>query len=528
LDNFGTGLAVRMHSYAFDNIRTDGSGATYTRDYVRGREAQLHNVKIEDGRAIFKGDSYIHLPIGSLGVVSAFSIEAWVTVDETSPDGAPLFSYSAEENCFPDVLTTPGSYYIAVVFNAYDDLDTNFAEYGDDHYYEVYINGVYSRTGEVLRSCLLDRNQLNDDLNFVGKATNAFDFGFVGSIDEFRIWSGMLQAGTILSNFFSGSNPSAVYIPSYYSRCDVEVNYLASTQQDVEIGLFGGTTGGGVKMFGPETAFEVASVDEQCGYRLEVTMPEDGRYSKHRIAAMNYSVTLTRSVPEAPSFDTTSPLFCDTSKVPYDYLEDAKQLQQNLTIVEAVETPNVITFVYLSGICVEVIGSEHFSFTSGDSSVHEGMSCFPADTTVLVEDEPYDLTIRLLELYPPSPSWAGSGYNINPIEEYTVLNGIVGVADGASRRNDAYVYNSSTGFSYQIDPGDPLTTAPFSFYFEVVGARHGPDGIASVQQPWYIPVTGTVAKDQPNMYPLTSDVDLIYMVLRDPPGGGSSSTIHAG
>jgi hypothetical protein len=102
-------------------------------------------------------------------------------------------------------------------------------------------------------------------------------------------------------------------------------------------------------------------------------------------------------------------------------------------------------------------------------------------------------------------------------------------------------YNSSVDFAgpksrvktpvgnrYEIIAGDPLPSIPYSWKFRVVGSRNGVDGFSTAEATWFIPVIGVLGKEVPNMYPVASDPNLIFMVLRDPPGGGSQSTIHAG
>jgi hypothetical protein len=44
---------------------------------------------------------------------------------------------------------------------------------------------------------------------------------------------------------------------------------------------------------------------------------------------------------------------------------------------------------------------------------------------------------------------------------------------------------------------------------------------------WYIPVIGAAANGVPNFYPVASNPDLIFMILRDPPGGASSATFSS-
>jgi hypothetical protein len=45
---------------------------------------------------------------------------------------------------------------------------------------------------------------------------------------------------------------------------------------------------------------------------------------------------------------------------------------------------------------------------------------------------------------------------------------------------------------------------------------------------WYLVVLGVIPKEVPNFYPIATNPDMIFLVLRDPPGGASSVTIAAG
>jgi hypothetical protein len=136
------------------------------------------------------------------------------------------------------------------------------------------------------------------------------------------------------------------------------------------------------------------------------------------------------------------------------------------------------------------------------------------------EDEytPYDIepfvqssTITIYDLV--------SGFNSPQVQDY---NSSVDYAGRFSR------VKTPLGNPYKIKAGAPLPSLPHSWKFRVVGSRNGADGFSTAEGTWYIPVSGVLGKEVPNLYPVASDPNLIFMVLRDPPGGGSSTTIHAG
>jgi len=64
--------------------------------------------------------------------------------------------------------------------------------------------------------------------------------------------------------------------------------------------------------------------------------------------------------------------------------------------------------------------------------------------------------------------------------------------------------------------------------FSVAAQRNGLDGVSSVPETWYIPVTGLLASQVPNYYPVAIAPSLIFLILRDPPGGNSFTRINQG
>jgi hypothetical protein len=93
--------------------------------------------------------------------------------------------------------------------------------------------------------------------------------------------------------------------------------------------------------------------------------------------------------------------------------------------------------------------------------------------------------------------------------------------------------------NYTISAGIPLPSSPFTWSFNVRVTRldstknfaiGGPDiPVYSARDTvWYIPIIGVISNEVPNFYPVASDPTMIYLVLRDPPGGTSSSTFHGG
>ena len=81
---------------------------------------------------------------------------------------------------------------------------------------------------------------------------------------------------------------------------------------------------------------------------------------------------------------------------------------------------------------------------------------------------------------------------------------------------------------YTINASYIFPVFPYDLKFYIYAKRSGPDGIFTADNTWYIPVIGVVGKEVPNFYPVSSDPDLIFLILRDPPGGSSNTVIKAG
>ena len=82
--------------------------------------------------------------------------------------------------------------------------------------------------------------------------------------------------------------------------------------------------------------------------------------------------------------------------------------------------------------------------------------------------------------------------------------------------------------NYSISAASPLPSAPYALPFTIVATRNSPEGAVDVTYKAYIPILGTISSAVPNFYPVTTDPTLIFLILRDPPGGMSQTTISAG
>lgn len=110
-----------------------------------------------------------------------------------------------------------------------------------------------------------------------------------------------------------------------------------------------------------------------------------------------------------------------------------------------------------------------------------------------------------------------------------ISNSLVYINDQVSgAKKSTSTYNSTTGLTYTITAGFPRPSPPFSLLFSVLVRNNGLDGPSIVTASWYVVVLGVIPKEVPNFYPIATNPDMIFLVLRDPPGGASSVTISAG
>lgn len=538
-------------------------GRTVVTDKVNGLIASLHGVEVSNGDAMFDSSSgsmsYIQLPVAPLGRITVATIEIWATFNDDHDPLSTLFSFGSEidgVNLLAD-FTGQRRVYIAIVFDAIA---------GE---YKLYKNANLVEVGAFGPAFVFSNLRVNDHMGFIGRGPNqasASAHRMSAAVHDFRVTYGALSRKAIYSQYRVGGNPDMITLPGTDTMADVHVEFHATTKQLVEIGMYGGTTHaggqrlGGLEMFGSETKFKVEATDYLCDYNFEVALPRDGSPIRLNLAAINYSVTVIESVGSAPQyseeaanlFQPSSPFFCDESKPPLQYFKDANLLNQSVEIVIPTSTYVECNFTYISGVCMTVKGSDDFSEKSGLLDMVVGESCFDKDVTMMQTGVTKNVEIYVYERYPVENHWVDSSSFLvdRPEDEYTAYDiepmvqpSSLTIYDLVSGFNSPQVvdYNSSVDFAgpksrvktpvgvkYEIKAGDPLVSPPYSWKFRVVASRSGVDGFSTAEAEWFIPVIGVLGKEVPNMYPVASDPNLIFMVLRDPPGGGSQSTIHAG
>ena len=82
--------------------------------------------------------------------------------------------------------------------------------------------------------------------------------------------------------------------------------------------------------------------------------------------------------------------------------------------------------------------------------------------------------------------------------------------------------------NYTITAATPLPSPPYSLPLTILATRISPEGAAQISYKAFIPILGTLPSEVPNFYPVTTDPTLIFLILRDPPGGNSQTKIEAG
>ena len=537
-----------LHTYKFNDLFGEGgtpSNALLV-DSTSGAYAMIPDnslVQIVDGNAVFVNgyvshNNYLILPHDFLGPSEIITVEVWVRYEKSCPSNSILFSFG--DLVFSNNLLLTSSHdtfdvYIAVVYN----MQTNPPSR------KLYIDGSYNHTMSGPSPTDAFYHPEKCYIGNSSRITNAT--GMDAKIDEFRVWSGELPAHIIYSHYLTGVDPSHITLSSFFTVTDINVTYYATSLQLITVGMYGGNSQ--FPMFGDETEFTLTALGAMCDYSLTYTLDSQSSSYSQAIAAMNYSVTLTASAKTAPTFTDCGnafQCFCDPGKPPVTYLTETGKLSQDVYITEVGDFPYHLAFTYHTGICFEVKGSEHFSEVEGP--------CIDSDATILHKRQNWTLSIVLFELYPDGHGWLqSSSIPVTALNDYRVDNGKVIITDLVSHikapQHFNYttkfeivppsVVNSSVGLNYTISAGDPLPSTPFSWSFNVRVERIDSTNNFAINRPdipvysasemvWFIPIIGIIANEVPNFYPVASDPTMIYLVLRDPPGGSSSTTFHSG
>ena len=313
---------------------------------------------------------------------------------------------------------------------------------------------------------------------------------------------------------------------------------------------------------------KLTPVDPQCTYAPIVALSMGSSSVRKKFPAMNYTVSIhTLDVP-APVFDDDAcdqafdetPCACGESLSPKEYFTKSNMLSQPITISNVTDDVMEYAFVYKSAVCLELVGGESFSEEEGVSPVDgdEIVSCFPKSVTVMKSGETKDVVVNIFERYPNpgAAAWFESSKDTNGLfKPISITKDTRGPVDLHVEGTVLYIRDLVSGkagslavdynwtivppkppktqgrpqdYAYTITAGGPRTDFPFNWPFQVTAQRLGPEGYSIANKYWYIPILGAVSNEVPNTYPVSSDPTLIFLVLRDPPGGGSFTSIAQG
>ena len=453
---------------------------------------------------------------------------------------------------------------IAVVYSSYPSV-----------YKRVYFDGVFFKSMPMNSTFF---NSLGNTTAYLGRnATTNVNSGkgLDAQFNEFRIYFGELSNDDIKNAFLIGTDPSHVTISSDNTLSNVYLTFYSISQVNLDVQFQGGSSGpvnntlNGVttsflyNMFGSESSFQLSPVDAQCAYTPVFSLdPTTSSTNNIKVPAMNYTISLLDSTLPAPVFSNTScpsattPCFCGDSKSPFQYMTDANLLSQSFVVVDVNTTVSYFYYYYHTGLCYEIIGSEQFSLVEGQANSN-GDSCFSSDVFYMNKTDGSSLkskniTIKLFERYPEGITWftvnnqnqfIAKIWKDQPLINWFIENSTLTILDqiSGSNSNVAISYNSTLikscdvchtaialGTNYSLNANYAFPSFPYDLKFDIYAKRIGSDGTFTVDNTWYIPVLGVVAKEVPNFYPVSSDPNLIFLVIRDPPGGTSTTTIQSG
>ena len=511
--------------------------------------AAIHNgVTLSDSRAVFSqtvnpiAQPYLSLSPGWFGIADAISIEMWVTVDSATQDNAVLFSFGDPSTPEAYVALNARGFqgfvntYLVAVVNPLKGV------------LQVYVNGTLSTNLVIPTAPLFDGKGTTEKFNSIGWNLKKTTPGFVGSIDEIRFWDGVLSQANISETATLGVDPTFVVLDSNDTFYNIQIDYLVTSEVVVNVGLYGGLSHN--KMFGSESVFLIEALDPQCTFNTTVSLDPFYSETNALLPAMNYSVTLQPYASPLPIPKFTYSM-CSPSLDPYTYLATADELSMQVYTDLLVTFNLYATFIYHTGLCMSIKGAENFA-TSEPTPDQEGRACYSKTVTMLQRGQVWPLNITLFELYPSftgnDPAWASSKTALDvssgtAVKDFVVLDSTVEITDVVSGFSSpvTFVYstisysNATLGritappdLNYTITAATPLPSPPYALPITVLATRNSPEGAAQVSFKAFIPILGTIPSEVPNLFPVTTDPTLIFLILRDPPGGTSQTTISAG
>ena len=541
-------IAKMIHRFTFDHtLATDSSQVP---DVISSNDfAAIHNgVTLSDSCAIFSkttnpaAQPYLSLNPGWFGVADAISIEMWLSVDSNTQDNAVLYSFGDP--------TTPEAYLSlnAKGFQGFTNTYLVVVVDPSSAMMRIYVNGSSFLNQSISTLPLFDNKGPTEKFNSIGWDLKKTTPGFIGSFDEIRFWDGTLTASNISETAVLGVDPTVVSLSPNDTIYNIQIEYTVTSDVVAHVGFYGGLSHN--RIFGSESVFSIQALDPLCHFNVTIAL--DPFYSANSVLlpAMNYSITLLPYIDPVPAPRFSNSL-CSPSMDPYSYLTAADQLSVQIFSDLLNSSDLFATFVYHSGLCISISGAENFAI-SVPSPDREGRVCYNKNTTMLQSGQIWPLNITLFELYPSytgnNPTWLSVKELLSldvgsAVRDLVVLDATVEISDVVSGYNSPTTFEYSNvpydkpsmnlvaappDLNYSISAASPLPSAPYALPFTIVATRNSPEGAVDVTYKAYIPILGTISSAVPNFYPVTTDPTLIFLILRDPPGGMSQTTISAG
>ena len=344
------------------------------------------------------------------------------------------------------------------------------------------------------------------------------------------------------------------------------INFKDVQTRSLHVSLLGGSIGVG---FISGQSFTIAATDTaSCSYEKGVQVTDGHVTSDTPAMPVTVKMDMDSNVPVPAignalygdwSGDGRVRCASPTNDYIHDYFEAMGQREQeaDLSVNES-----ALTYTYVSPLCLEMklrpdksnvaklaqsqsgvrnISKENFllnapSKLDDDGGSLYGTQCFDSTDQILTEGDLVSINFVGFEKY-PDPSvctWPAhyelehgncsvTGDYITSPSYYTFS---LELLDGVAGRSQESIEDIAQAYSYDLKAGAPRAFDPFTKELIVQASRaatsatHGP-----VILNRHIPVLGELPEEVPRVYPVSTDPTLIFSVLRDPPGGASSTML---
>lgn len=210
-----------IHRYSFNvDVSDSVGGDAYAATLMDG--AYLENNQV----VLPYSGPYVNLPATLLSGYSAVSIEAWVTTQslqsgwvrlfQVGQDWAPSASLRVVRSDNDGMVDLSwGSGYTRISSHNFDgqlNMHIVYTMAAGADYERLYVNGQLA----VISNSFATYDQINDPNAFyIGKSLCDWDPGLAGSLDEFRVWGGVLSSASVFSNYAMGPGSCSFVFTSF-------------------------------------------------------------------------------------------------------------------------------------------------------------------------------------------------------------------------------------------------------------------------------------------------------------------------